>query len=232
MKIYVLIPAAGSGTRMGKGVDKLFLDICGKTVIERTLEAFGVFAASHDVSCIIAAGEGNHDRICKAASRFPFVKEVITGGDTRTKSVARCVSALGSGPEDDDLVFVHDAARCLVSQDLLERCVSCCLTHDVCVAGVKAKNTIKITDGSGKVISTPPRDTLYEVQTPQCFRYHVIRDSYAYAMQNGIEATDDTALAEMTGREVYIVEGDYSNIKITTPEDIAIAASLITEAGS
>ncbi|MBO4637566.1 MAG: 2-C-methyl-D-erythritol 4-phosphate cytidylyltransferase [Clostridiales bacterium] len=225
--IYVLIPAAGSGTRMGKGTDKLFMEIGGVPVIERTLQAFSKFSEKHDIRCIIAAG-ANKERITALAASYPFVAMVIEGGPSRTASVTNLVKSLEIyGPKDDDIVFVHDAARCLISSEVLERCVKSSKEHEVCVAGVKAKNTIKTVDPSGKVISTPDRSSLVEVQTPQCFSYAAIRDAYDNAVKNGIEATDDTALAELIGKEVYIVEGDYRNIKITTPEDISFASSLI-----
>ena len=159
---------------------------------------------------------------------------MVEGGDTRTKSVGNGVAALKDfSPEDDSAVFIHDAARCLIDTGSIARCFDA-VNEDgtlVCVSGVKTKNTIKmVRTGSSEsaiVESTPDRDLLYEVQTPQCFKYRVLSDCYSEASAEGYEATDDTALAEHYGYPVKIVEGSYSNIKITTPEDIVIAEALL-----
>ena len=225
-KIYVIIPAAGSGSRMGKNSNKLFMKIGDKTVIERTLDAFNNYG---NIYAIVVTNEENLEELRRLQNtKYPFIKSVILGGNSRTESVSKGVDELTNiedGPTADDYVFIHDGARCMITKDVIDNCVEGLADNKVCVAGVQAKNTIKVVH-DGIVESTPDRSTLYEVQTPQCFHYDVLKKSYDNAKENNIEATDDTALAELLGYKVAIVQGSYSNIKITTPEDIIFAQGI------
>ena len=240
INLYVVIPAAGSGTRMGSGINKLFISIGSETVIERTLRIFENFgektesksasSPAIEVTCVVVTNESSLGLLREIVDRNSFrtVKSIILGGDTRTASVyngIRALAELPTPPKDSDIVFIHDGARCMVSSEVLHNCLRCMSTSDVCVAGVPAKNTIKIVENH-KVTSTPDRRSLYEVQTPQAFRYHVLREAYEYAHEHNILATDDTALTELIGYGTVIAEGSYSNIKITTPEDILFAQAL------
>lgn len=226
-KIYVVIPAAGSGSRMGKNSNKLFMEVAGIPVIERTLQTFMDYPNTH---CVIVTNEENIDAMKELQhTKFSCIEMVILGGSSRTESVGngiRALALLNNPPSKDDYVFIHDGARCLVTPQILDNCCEGLANNDVCVAGVATKNTIKVVK-DGIVESTPDRSTLYEVQTPQCFKYDILKKSYDNAISNGIEATDDTALAELLGYKVAIVEGSYSNIKITTPEDIILATGLL-----
>ena len=232
--LYVVIPAAGSGTRMGPNSNKLFMEVGGVTVIERTLQAFMMLSetgAVNSVNCIVVTNEENISPIRHIVDdkNYSVVKSIVLGGNSRTDSVyngLKALSSLDCAPTSDDFVFVHDGARCMVTLDVLNNCIESIKTHDVCVAGVPAKNTIKVVN-NGIVTDTPDRSTLYEVQTPQCFKYDVIMRSYENAFSNGIQATDDTALAELLGYKVAIAEGSYGNIKITTPEDILFAQAML-----
>ena len=242
-KLYVIFPAAGSGTRMKSDKNKLLMEVDGVTVIDRTLTAFKKYAEKNDVSiyCTLVVTPGKVDEWKSYVSAKDYASVIVNiteGGDTRTKSVGNGVFSLQnssvSAPEDDEPVFIHDAARCLIDTDSIARCFDAITEDgtDVCVSGVKTKNTIKTVcpvTGGGSVIveSTPDRSLLYEVQTPQCFKYRVLKECYEKAVDEGYEATDDTALAEHYGYKVRIVEGSYANIKITTPEDIAIAEALL-----
>ena len=239
--LYVIFPAAGSGTRMHSDKNKLLMEVNGIPVIERTMAAFQKFSSEKNVKIhgVLVVTPGKKDEwssYIKDNPVFGFIDKITEGGDTRTKSVSRGVASVSSlSPEDDDIVFIHDAARCLIDTDSILRCFEEMRDggSDVCVSGVKTKNTIKIvrsaSDGEPVTVeSTPDRSLLYEVQTPQCFKFSVLSDCYSRAEADEYEATDDTALAEHYGYEVRIVEGSYSNIKITTPEDIAIAEALIS----
>lgn len=232
-KLYVIIPAAGSGTRFGQN-NKLLYDINGRKVIERTLDAFNKFSFTTPLSIIIVTNEESIDSIKEIVdtSFNAIVKNVVLGSDTRQKSVWEGIKALSSmNPSCDDMVFIHDGARCLLDSEILNSCIKGLERSDVCVTGVKCKNTIKrchITDSSEIIIDdTPPRESLYEVQTPQCFRYKALIESFEKAISNSYEATDDVSLAEAIGLKVTIVEGSYKNIKITTPEDIILAKELL-----
>lgn len=222
-RLFVIIPAAGSGTRMGKNSNKLFMEIEGKPVIERTVECF----SGTDAELILVTNEENFDALVTLSGKYPRISKVVLGGASRTESVYKGFLALEElGARDSDMVFIHDGARCLLSSDVISNCIEGLKKNDVCVAGVAAKNTIK-TVRDGYVDKLLDRSSLVEIQTPQCFRYHILRDSYANAVEKGIEATDDTALSEALGIPTLIVEGCYRNIKITTPEDILIAAALL-----
>lgn len=229
-KIYVIIPAAGSGSRMGKNSNKLFMEVAGIPVIERTLKTFMDYGNTH---CIVVTNEENINAMKELQeTKYPCIKKVVLGGNSRTESVNNGVQALSSlecPPDANDYVLIHDGARCMLKANVINNCCEGLKNNDVCVAGVPTKNTIKIVK-NGIVESTPDRSTLYEVQTPQCFKYDVLKKSYDNATANGIEATDDTALAEILGYKVAIVEGSYSNIKITTPEDIDFAQGMLERA--
>ena len=232
-RLYVIIPAAGTGSRMGSSVNKLFLKIGDRTVIERTLSAFADLRASGiDVRAVLVTNEDSKALLAetvKADGYGDFVEKVILGGASRTESVYNGVQALKDldvPPSAEDAVFIHDGARPLVDIEILSDGLNKLETCDVCVAGVPLKNTVK--EVSGDIVKgTPDRSSLVEVQTPQCFKYDVLRRSYENAIANNIEATDDTALAELLGYKVVISKGSYGNIKITTPEDIKIAEALL-----
>jgi len=235
--IYVIIPAAGRSERMGGSVPKIMMDLAGIPVIIRTLRAFEDFSYNDYVMrTVVVTGRSLTGGIRALIAEYGItcVEDVIEGGATRTESVGRGVSYLRDlGIGDSSIVFIHDGARCLIDQDTLHSCADALTRCDVCAAAVPAKNTIKITgdteDGLPVVESTPDRDRLMEIQTPQCFRFNVLSKAYRYAEDNNITATDDTALAELLGYKVCLCRGSYSNIKITTPEDIRIAEALIRQ---
>jgi 2-C-methyl-D-erythritol 4-phosphate cytidylyltransferase len=232
-RLYVIIPAAGNSTRMGQ--NKLFMRIggmSGPTVIAKTLTAFKELAKQGvNISAILVTNESNMQLLADevASQGFDFVEKIVLGGSSRTESVYNGVQALKDlevPPAAEDAVFIHDGARPLVDTEILLDGLNKLKTCDVCVAGVPLKNTVK--EVAGDIVKgTPDRSALVEVQTPQCFKYDVLRRSYENAVANNIEATDDTALAELLGYKVVISKGSYRNIKITTPEDIKIAEALL-----
>lgn len=267
-RVLVIIPAAGLGTRMNSDVNKQFMEIDGVPVIVRTLIAFQEFARNLSQSQIIlkAIVVTNKESVFKINSfiryyNFDYIFNVVEGGDSRMESVWNGIEALDDlpfAPNDEDIIFIHDGARCLVEQDVLERCLDGALKYDVCAAAVPVKSTIKMTEHLSipkletkdlyedlppilrnslsssrrdtapvEVDNTPNRDDLMEVQTPQVFRYKKLVSSYVNAIKKDIQATDDTQLAEAMNYKVNLVEGSYSNIKITTPEDIAQAEGLL-----
>lgn len=228
--LYVIIPAAGSSSRMGQ--NKLFMKIDGMPVITRTLAAFAELKSSGtDLTVVIVTNDASRSFIVEEVSNhdFDFVEKIVLGGASRTESVYNGILALKDlpcPPNADDYVFIHDGARPLVDLELLNNALDTLKTCDVCVAGVPVKNTVKEVKDN-MVSATLDRSSLVEVQTPQCFSYDVLLRSYENAINNNIEATDDTALAELLGYKVVISKGSYRNIKITTPEDIKIAEALL-----
>jgi 2-C-methyl-D-erythritol 4-phosphate cytidylyltransferase len=149
---------------------------------------------------------------------------LVTGGARRQDSVRRGLDRLD---EDCEVVLVHDGARPLVSPALIDRCAALALKDGAAVVGAPVKDTIKVVSASRHIESTPPRETLWEIQTPQAFRVEILRDAHLRAERDGIEATDDAMLVERLGKPVAVIENERSNIKLTTPEDFVIAEALI-----
>lgn len=239
-KCYFLIPAAGSGTRMGEGQPKLMRNVEGRPVILRTLGAVADVCrdnyAGFDYKIILVT---THDLIdvlkTMCEEYFPDIKVICTlGGNSRTESVALGLNMINDA-DDDDIVLVHDGARCLVSYEEIAACIDGLMDHPVCASAVPVKNTLKEVEitpaGEIKVTGTPDRSRFYEILTPQGFKFKDIEICYMKATDNGITATDDTALATKYGYDVYLTKGLYSNLKITTPEDIAIASEIVRSRG-
>ena len=237
---YFLIPAAGSGTRMGAGQPKLMRNVEGSPVILRTLGAIAEVCRSkydgHEYMIILVTTPdlmGILKAMC--TEYFPDIDIVYTlGGNTRTESVSLGLSMINDAMPDD-IVLVHDGARCLVTSEEIKACIDGLKSHDVCASAVPVKNTLKEVEidinGEVKVMDTPDRSRFYEILTPQGFRYKDIKACYEKAIAEGITATDDTALAELLDLDVYLTKGLYSNLKITTPEDIAIASEIVRSRG-
>ena len=239
-KCYFLIPAAGSGTRMGAGQPKLMRNIEGRPVILRTLEAIaGVCRNNYAGLSYKIILVTTHDLIdtlkAMCAEYFPDLSIIFTlGGSTRTESVSLGLNMINDA-EDDDYVLVHDGARCLVTAEEITSCIDGLKDHDVCAAAVPVKNTLKevVITGSGeiRVTGTPDRSKYYEILTPQGFKFRDIEICYMKSIDRSITATDDTALAESCGLNVFLTAGSYSNLKITTPEDIAFASEIVRSRG-
>ncbi len=239
-KCYFLIPAAGSGTRMGAGQPKLMRNVEGRPVILRTLGAVAEICrnryADMDYRVVVVTTNDLIDLLkAMCAEYFPDISLAFTlGGSSRTESVALGLDAIGDA-EDEDLVLVHDGARCLVTAEEITACIDGLKDHTVCASAVPVKNTLKEVEitpaGEVKVTDTPDRSRFYEILTPQGFKFRDIETCYMKAMDEGITATDDTALAAIYGLDVYLTKGMYSNLKITTPEDIAIASEIVRSRG-
>ena len=233
--VYVIIPAAGKSIRMGSATPKILMEVSGIPVIIRTLMAFdGYKDKDVEMKVVVVTGSTLLDDVRDLIEQYRIrcVNAVIEGGETRTKSVGYGVEYLrSSGVPDDALVFIHDGARCLIEDDVISDCISTMETNQACIAAVLARNTTKIIrriEGDiPSVVSTPNRNDLVEVQTPQCFRFRLLSECYEYAATHDIAVTDDSSIAELLGYEVKVCNGSYTNIKITTPEDISIAEAIL-----
>ena len=216
-KISALIVAGGVGSRMGKDVPKQFIEVLGKPIIAYTIDAF---SQNSDVDEIVIVTLEDYIVYCKdVVDTFGFekVKSIICGGATRQESVYRGLLEITG-----DFVLIHDGARPLIKQNVINDCIETVMVKSACAVGVKVKDTLKIADTEKIIKATPDRERIFSIQTPQCFKTSDILSAHKSAMDSSFFGTDDAVLYERIGGEVRIVEGDYSNIKITTPIDIAI----------
>lgn len=231
MKTTAIVLAGGSGKRMNSNVKKQFLQIHDKPLLYYALKAF---EDSFIDSVILVTSEEDKERCQKEiVEKYHFhkVKKIVCGGKERYHSVANGVMAA----EECDYLFIHDGARPFVTQDMLIRLYEEVKKSNACVAGMPVKDTIKIADVDGYIDSTPRRDLVWMIQTPQVFSYQLISKAYAMLLkeessliEKGISITDDAMVVEtFFGEKVKLVEGSYKNIKVTTPEDISVAEGFL-----
>ena len=217
-----VIVAAGGSTRMG--MPKQRIPLCGIPVLARTLRAFED-AGLVDEVVVVARRKDMADfaALCREWGIHKAVW-VLPGGETRQESVARGVAAVGAGA---DYLAIHDGARPLIRPAVIDRVIAAAYEEGAAAAGVRVKDTVKTADSRGFITGTPDRRFLWNVQTPQVFERRLYLRALEAAQAEGLDFTDDCQLAEHIGCPVRLVEADYDNLKITTPEDVAIAESLL-----
>ena len=222
MKTSVVIVCAGNSTRMG-GVNKILLPLGDRKVIGVTMQAFQSCESVYEI--IIVAREDDIPAIQAEAEAAGITKlaACTTGGATRQESVINGIRKIS---KEAELVAVHDGARPLVKPEHIERVIKDASVFGGATLGVPVKDTIKTVDG-GLIIDTPPRSSLYITQTPQIFKRDLYFEGIDFALEHGLDFTDDCQLVEAIGGKVAMTVGDYTNIKITTPEDIDIAEVLL-----
>ena len=222
MKTSVVIVCAGNSTRMG-GVNKILLPLGDRKVIGVTMQAFQSCESVSEI--IIVAREDDIPAIQAEAEAAGITKlaACTTGGATRQESVINGIRKIS---KETELVAVHDGARPLVKPEHIERAIKDASVFGGATLGVPVKDTIKTVDG-GLIIDTPPRSSLYITQTPQIFKRNLYFEGIDFALEHGLDFTDDCQLVEAIGGKVAMTVGDYTNIKITTPEDIDIAEVLL-----
>ena len=223
MSNVAIILGAGNGTRMKSEKSKLLLEIGSKTVIERSVEAF---LSVSDIDEIIVVARAQDIDIYSELLTDERISFVI-GGATRQQSVKNAVETV----DDAHLIVIHDGARPLIKCEDIEKTIRAAEEFSAAAVGVFVKDTIKIVDKQGFVESTPERSTLFAVQTPQIFDFELYKNAMEKADEQGLDFTDDCQLVELCGGKVKMVEGSYSNIKITTPDDIALAENLLKNEG-
>ena len=231
-RVLAVLPAAGTGSRMKTSVNKQFLSIDGVPLVARTFCAFADNPRVDAIVVVASAGEEKSMRALCEEYAPGRILSVVTGGATRQESVRRgleAVLAFDAGPIDAEIptvVLIHDGARPFVTDKVIDRCIDGALKYGVSVAATPIIDTVKVVDGSMQVRSTPDRSTLWAVQTPQAFLLPLLQRALRHAAESGFVGTDDASLAEAAGIPVHLVEGDYRNIKITTPKDLPIAEVL------
>ena len=222
MDTSVIIVCAGNSTRM-QGKNKILLPLGDKLVIGVTMSAFQNCESVREI--VIVAREADIPEIKAEAERIGITKlsACTTGGATRQESVLngiRCIS------KDTKMVAIHDGARPLVKPEHIEKTIKDARIFGGATLGVPVKDTIKVVD-DGLITDTPPRSTLYITQTPQAFRRDIYFEGIDFALEHNLDFTDDCQLVEAVGGKICMTVGDYTNIKITTPEDIKLAEVML-----
>lgn len=218
--VTAVIVAAGSSTRMG--TPKQFISLNGRPLIAHTLAAFQQCTAIGEI--VVVAQKEHHTKLRTIARTYDITKlsAIVVGGNTRQESVRNGVDECNA-----DYVAIHDGARPLVTPDIIERVVEAAVQHGAATAAVRTKDTIKVADQNGIVITTPDRTTLWNVQTPQIFFKDLYEHAWQHAIETRLDFTDDCQMIEAIGQPVKLVEGCYTNIKVTTPEDVPFAEELL-----
>lgn len=222
IKCGAVIVAAGRGKRMKSPIDKQFIELGGRTILERTVEKFEKNPCVNQI--VIVTGKDHVKELEKMKKSLGWEKtsKIVEGGAERQNSVYNGLCALDN---DTDIVLIHDGVRPFIKEEEIEKTIAAVNEKKACVLAVKVKDTIKVCE-NGKVVSTPERSSLWAMQTPQAFEYNLIKKAYE-SLKEGDMVTDDASVAEKAGYDVYIVEGGYDNIKITTPEDLYIAEAIL-----
>lgn len=227
LQSIALIPAAGMGKRMGASINKQYLQLGNMPIVARTISVFEQSPLINAIYLVIPADEIPYCRehVVEACG-FRKVAAIVAGGRERQNSVMNGLNAMRDHVSDDDIVLIHDGVRPLITERLLQESIDVARTGDGALVAVPAKDTIK-TVSQGIVTGTPDRETLWQAQTPQSFRFDVIYAAHLAAESAHFTGTDDAALVEWNGGRIRIVRGDYCNIKITTPEDLVLAEAFL-----
>jgi len=223
-RVSVVIAAAGSGKRMQTaGKNKVYIELQGKTILERTFE---VFEKNDKVDRIIVAVKKDELDYCREeilpSEKHIKLMGIIPGGTERCHSVYNALENL----DEEDIVLIHDGARPFVDSETIDKCIESVDKYGCCAAGVPVKDTIKIVR-DGVAVNTPDRKELFAMHTPQGFFAGDIKKYIKYWIDEGYVGTDEASFAEKQGKKVFIVESKYDNIKVTTSEDLIIAEAIL-----
>lgn len=226
MRVFVIIPAAGLGTRMGHSAatPKQFLNLDGVPILVHSLRAFATVPSV--TAMFVAVRKPELERFRAQVEEYGFAGrvQVVEGGDTRQESVTHALAAIECGPED--IVLVHDAVRPLIDPATISRTIEAVKKHGAAIVALPAVDTIKqvqrTADGA-IVTATIPREHIIYAQTPQGFLGHVLKRAFAEAEADGFQGTDESSIVERAGVQVAVVLGTQANLKITHPDDLELA---------
>lgn len=224
-KVTAIVLAAGQGKRMNSSVSKQYMLLKDKPVLYYSLEAF---ENSFVTEIIVVVGKDDIAFVKEDIIKFygfRKVTHVVEGGSERYLSVLNGLNIM----KDTDFVLVHDGARPLIKTNTINTVISEVKEKKACIVGVASKDTVKISNKDGIVESTPDRKQVYMIQTPQAFEYAILREAYDNLdSYSGAMITDDAMIVECLNKyPVYVVQGEYTNIKITTPEDLIFAEAIL-----
>jgi 2-C-methyl-D-erythritol 4-phosphate cytidylyltransferase len=220
VKITAVIVAGGKGTRMGASVNKVFLELCGKPIIAHTVDAFEKNPLIDEI--IVVTGKNDIKIATEILRKYSKISAIIEGGNERQQSVSNGINA-ASG----DIIAIHDGARALIGQSEINSVINDCIKYGAAALGVPCKDTLKEADDNGFIRKTIDRSRTYQIQTPQVFKAEIIKELHKKAELDNLQVTDDCAIAEQYGIRVKITEGSYDNLKITTPEDMAVGEIIL-----
>jgi len=219
---YAIIVAGGSGTRMQSALPKQFIELCGKPVLMHTIEAFYNSKSSPQIILVLHADyHGLWKELCDVHN-FAIKHTLIAGGETRFHSVKNAVDLIF---DNTVLIAVHDAVRPLVNSLIIDEAYRCAQENGTAVTAVKSRDSVRQQKGGAS--TSLNRDEIYLVQTPQTFQSALLKKAYGQPYNPAF--TDDASVVEQAGTQITLIEGLYSNIKITFPEDIAVAEALINK---
>lgn len=225
MKTIAIILAGGKGKRMGAPVSKQFIEIDDKPVIYYTIKKFEEVEEINEIILVLPKDEIDYFKN-NIQNRFDFnISRIIEGGAERQDSVYNALRSV----EDADIVLIHDGARAFVTNEIIKNGIRYAKKYGAAAPGVMPKDTIKVKDKDSFSKDTPIRERLVAVQTPQCFNYSLIKECHENVKREKKIVTDDTMVVEQYGHNVYLYEGDYKNIKITTKEDLILAKAFVKE---
>ena len=225
-KCTAIVLSAGQGKRMGTAVQKQYIELFGKPIISYTLDAFQKSRIIDEIVLVVGAGQEEWvQKEIVEKYQINKVCAVIPGGKERYDSVWAGLKWIKDQKEQPEYVFIHDGARMFVDEQILARGYENVEKFGACVAGMPSKDTIKLVDEDQFAVNTPPRKLVWAVQTPQIFKTNLIENAYTKLMEEVPDnITDDAMVVEqMLKMPVKLYEGSYENIKITTPEDLAVA---------
>ncbi|MFZ2225007.1 MAG: 2-C-methyl-D-erythritol 4-phosphate cytidylyltransferase [Candidatus Deferrimicrobium sp.] len=220
----VIVVAGGTGRRMGAAVPKQFLSVGGRSLLDRTL--FSVSSSSSVDAIVLALPADAAPEAGEAYRGFPKVIAVVKGGVERHDSVRNALAAV---PPEASVILVHDAVRPFATPGLFDRCAEQARLHGAAVPVIPVRDTVKTWDKAAGTLVTRDRAEFLRAQTPQGFRAGILREAYALAAREGRAGTDDASLVEAAGHAVVALPGEEANLKITLPEDLRMAAGLLSE---
>lgn len=223
--ISAIILAGGKGKRMGSAISKQFIDIKGKPIIYYTLKKFSENKKIDNIIVVLPEDEVKYFKENILKKYELRINKIVIGGKERQDSVYNALKSLKNS--STDIVLIHDGARPFISERIINEGIKFAEIYGAAAPGVMPKDTIKVKNEKKFSVDTPNRANLVSIQTPQVFKFDEILECHEKIRYNGEMVTDDTMVVEKYGYSVYLYDGEYTNIKVTTPEDLILAERLI-----
>ena len=223
--ISAIILAGGKGKRMRSAISKQFIDIKGKPIIYYTLKKFSENKKIDNIIVVLPEDEVKYFKVNILKKYELRINKIVIGGKERQDSVYNALKSLKNS--STDIVLIHDGARPFISERIINEGIKFAEIYGAAAPGVMPKDTIKVKNEKNFSVDTPNRANLVSIQTPQVFKFDEILECHEKIRYNGEKVTDDTMVVEKYGYSVYLYDGEYTNIKVTTPEDLILAERLI-----